>query len=300
MGSWMWRKMLKLRGVAKSFYMKELGNGRHTSFWFDKWSEKGVLSDLLGERGIIDLGVAKNATVEEALLVTSRRRSHRRGLLNDLEKELSTVASNLNAVNEDISLCKGKSRYRQKFMTSETWELLRVSKPQCTWARGIWFPQATPKFAFISWLAVLNRLSTLDRVAVWSQGVDTTCLLCQSATESRSHLFFECSYSGQVWEKMVKGILGNEFTNDWVGIVGLISDATREKKSLFCIRYALQAVLYAVWCERNKVKHGGKLMPLPILQKLVDKGIRNNISVLRMRGVRDMELLMQFWFQTRL
>ena len=112
MGSWMWRKMLKLRGVAKSFYMKELGNGRHTSFWFDKWSEKGVLSDLLGERGIIDLGVAKNATVEEALLVTSRRRSHRRGLLNDLEKELSTVASNLNVVNEDISLWKGKSRYR--------------------------------------------------------------------------------------------------------------------------------------------------------------------------------------------
>ena len=195
---------------------------------------------------------------------------------------------------------RGSQDIGEKFKTSETWELLRVSKPQCAWGRGIWFPQAAPKFAFISWLAVLNRLSTLDRVAVWSQGVDTTCLLCQSATESRSHLFFECSYSGQVWEKMVKGILGNEFTNDWVGIVGLISDATREKKSLFCIRYALQAVLHAVWRERNKVKHGGKLMPLPILQKLVDKGIRNKISVLRMRGVRDMELLMQFWFQTRL
>lgn len=38
--SWMWRKMLKLRDVAKLFYMKELGNGRHTSFWFDKWSYK--------------------------------------------------------------------------------------------------------------------------------------------------------------------------------------------------------------------------------------------------------------------
>ena len=47
-GSWMWRKMLKLREVAKIFFIKELGNGRHTSFWYDKWSEKGVLADVLG------------------------------------------------------------------------------------------------------------------------------------------------------------------------------------------------------------------------------------------------------------
>ena len=47
-GSWMWRKMLKLRDVAKSFYMKAVGNGRHTSFWYDRWSNLGVLMDVLG------------------------------------------------------------------------------------------------------------------------------------------------------------------------------------------------------------------------------------------------------------
>lgn len=31
-GSWMWRKLLKLREVVRSFYSKEIGNGRHTSF----------------------------------------------------------------------------------------------------------------------------------------------------------------------------------------------------------------------------------------------------------------------------
>lgn len=55
-GSWMWRKLLKLREIAKGFYRKEVGNGRHTSFWFDNWSEIGVLFDLLGARGFIDLG----------------------------------------------------------------------------------------------------------------------------------------------------------------------------------------------------------------------------------------------------
>ena len=47
-GSWMWKKMLKLRDVAKSFYMKAVGNGRHTSFWYDRWSDLGVLMDVLG------------------------------------------------------------------------------------------------------------------------------------------------------------------------------------------------------------------------------------------------------------
>lgn len=32
-GSWMWRKMLKLKPLAKSFYKVEIGNGRHISFF---------------------------------------------------------------------------------------------------------------------------------------------------------------------------------------------------------------------------------------------------------------------------
>lgn len=57
MGSWMWRKMLKLRKVAKTFYKKHVGNGRHTSFWYDRWSERGILSDIMGARGIIDMEI---------------------------------------------------------------------------------------------------------------------------------------------------------------------------------------------------------------------------------------------------
>lgn len=49
----MWWKMLKLRHITKSFYRKQIGNGRHTSFWYDRWSDRGVLADMLGERGIL-------------------------------------------------------------------------------------------------------------------------------------------------------------------------------------------------------------------------------------------------------
>lgn len=56
---------MKLREIAKSFYRKEVGNGRHTSFWFDNWSDRGVIYDLLGARGFIDMVIRREATVEE-------------------------------------------------------------------------------------------------------------------------------------------------------------------------------------------------------------------------------------------
>lgn len=80
--------MLKLREVVTTIYRKEVGNGRHISYWYDNWSVKGVLIDRLGERGIIDMGIIREATVEEAVLSTRRRRRHRTEELNDIEAEL--------------------------------------------------------------------------------------------------------------------------------------------------------------------------------------------------------------------
>ena len=85
-GSWMWRNMLKLRELAKTFFKKEMGNGRYVSFWYDKWSDMGVLFDLLGNRSIIDMGIRKKTTIEDVVLSTRRRRKHRMELLNIIEE----------------------------------------------------------------------------------------------------------------------------------------------------------------------------------------------------------------------
>ncbi|XP_013624165.1 PREDICTED: uncharacterized protein LOC106330183 [Brassica oleracea var. oleracea] len=187
----------------------------------------------------------------------------------------------------------------QKFSTLETWWMLRNAKSSCSWARGIWFTQATPKFAFMTWLSMLDRMSTLDRISKWNQRIDTTCALCKSAPETRNHLFFMCAYSSQIWEHIARGILCGSYTNVWSEIVSIIGDETMERKRLFCVRYAFQAVLYAVWRERNKIIHGDKLLPLTTLKRMIDKGIRNKITLMRNHGVKGMGELMQFWFLTR-
>ena len=196
-GSWMWRKMLKLRDIEKTFY-KKVGKCRHISCWYDKWSDKGVLFDLLGERCIIDMGVRKETTVEEAAMSIRRRRRHHTEVLNAIETDLSIVKEKLRDNVEDANKWRWESGFKSTFSTHETWMLLRETYDQCSCARGIWFSQSVPKFAFMARLAMLDRLSTMDRVSRWSQGADTTCVLCKNASESRNHLFFECSYSSQI------------------------------------------------------------------------------------------------------
>ena len=127
-GSWMWRKMLKLREIAKSFYRKEIGNERHTSFWFEKWSDRGVIYDLLGTRGFLDMGIHREATVEEVFFSSRRRRRHRLEILNDIEVELSNMRETLSDEMEDVSLWRRESGYNSSFLTYETWKLTRERK----------------------------------------------------------------------------------------------------------------------------------------------------------------------------
>ena len=55
----------------------------------------------------------------------------------------------------------------------------------------------SPKIGFI-WLAIKGRLGTQDRLHLDSHNLK--CLLCNRCMETHEHLFFQCSFSRQVWD----------------------------------------------------------------------------------------------------
>lgn len=138
-GSWMWRKILKLRNIAKTFYKKKIGNGQNTSFLFDNWSGMGVLIEVFGDKGIIDMGLRREATVEEGVSNVRRRRRHHTVLLNYVETELMLVHGKMDASTEDISCWRGKSGFKDKFLTHETWGLFREMFPKWFGLRAFGF-----------------------------------------------------------------------------------------------------------------------------------------------------------------
>lgn len=43
----------------------------------------------------------------------------------------------------------------------------------------------------------------------------SACCLSNEPLETRSHMFFECSFSAEVWENLVRGVMGNDYTRVW-------------------------------------------------------------------------------------
>lgn len=295
LGSWIWKKLLKFRPLARQLTRVELNEGSSTSFWFDKWSQLGVLIDLTGERGCIDLGIPLNATVERAVQ-SYRRRRHRVSILLHIEQEILTLRDKGLSQHEDICLWKRENGdFRPGFLSSQTFNLIRVHRAKVPWFKGIWFPQATPKFSFLTWLAAHNRLATGDRLLRWNPQAVSSCWLCNSATESRDHLFFDCSFSKEVWRGLIRGLVVGVSTQ-WSTLLQALVNGLHDKTKTFLFRYSFQAVVHAIWFERNKRRTGESPQSSSRLIIFLDKQIRNRVSSLRKKPGSKYEKAMEVWF----
>ncbi|XP_024013936.1 uncharacterized protein LOC112088023 [Eutrema salsugineum] len=293
-GSWIWRKLLKYRDKAKEFHRREIGDGRATFFWFDIWSDLGCLYDITGYRGIIDTGIPLNATIAMAK-TARRRRRHRTEHLVLIEEALSALSEE-----KDISLWRNTtSEFKPYFSSKNTWTQIRDARPLVQWHKGIWFKFATPKYAFCSWLAIRNRLSTGDRMIAWNPGISSECIFCSATNETRDHLFFSCPFSATIWTRLASGLLATRFTTDWHTLTQLISDDGLAPIPMFLTRYVLQCAIYSIWRERNSRRHGKTPNAASRIIQQLDKQVRNRLSTIRSSGFTKLEGSLQFWFATR-
>ena len=71
--SWTWRKVLQLRPVYRPLIKTLIGDGRHTSLWFDNWLPFGPIHQRMGDRVIYDAGLPRQAMVASIILEHSWR-----------------------------------------------------------------------------------------------------------------------------------------------------------------------------------------------------------------------------------
>lgn len=133
----------------------------------------------------------------------------------------------------------------------------------------------------------------------WNGNIDPSCVFCHDPIETRRHLFFECAFSAQIWEVMMRGVLCDSFTTEWDELMRLVSNTNQSRTKLFVIRYMFQSVIHTIWRERNRRRHGEASSPAALLIKLLDKIMRNKFTVMRRKGRSDYEGGMVFWFAAR-
>lgn len=287
---------MKLRPLAYQLARMEINSGSNSYFWWDNWSPLGRLIELTGDGGCIALGIPINSTVERAIQLY-KMRLHRLPVFRQIEQEVLKLRNQgLNTL-EDVCLWKQENgNFKMGFSTSHTWNITRSSSPKVGWSRGIWIAEITPKFAFITWLAMHNRLATGDRVLRWNPQAITTCWLCKVETETRDHMLFECSYSKEVWKGIIGNLAGNGNGYSWVQVTQVVVNGLQERIPTFLLRYSFQAVVYALWHERNVRRVGESSQPASCLIARIDKLVRNRITSLRKRNGGRYEKAMEIWF----
>lgn len=117
--------------------------------------------------------------------------------------------------------------------------------------RSCGFMLTSPIASFICWLAIINQLSTKDRISKWQSQINPLWAFYDHEDESRNLLFFARPFVGQVWSHILakSGIQHN--IGDWDPELAWISNCRggRSPRSTL-YKLAFNSFVYTVWTER--------------------------------------------------
>ena len=63
----------------------------------------------------------------------------------------------------------GTARWKEegKYKAAAVWSKIRPKQARVSWNKLVWSSLNVPKHSFISWMTILNRLPTRDRLREW-------------------------------------------------------------------------------------------------------------------------------------
>lgn len=165
----------------------------------------------------MDLGISIDSLVCDCLVNGSWILPHPR---SERQLQLHIFISTLSlGQRNDKILWKVNGVQRDKFISKEIWNYTRERRQPSTWTSLVWHAASVSKQAITSWLFMLNRNPTMDRLLSWGLDVKCTCLLCGLLQESRDHLFFECVYSAEVWRKCLVRLGVSNAPTTWQSVI---------------------------------------------------------------------------------
>jgi hypothetical protein len=144
---------------------------------------------------------------------------------------------------------------REGGFTYNAYASLRPRNPAVPWEKIVWEPWSLPRCNFILWLAMLGKLRTRDRLRFIP--TDTFCTFCSQEEESHGHLFFGCTWTSSLWNKIKAWLKLNRCM---ATLKSAVRGLTSRKKSLEASmrRASLSLIVYLIWEERNKRIFEGK------------------------------------------
>ncbi|KAK4383462.1 hypothetical protein Sango_2772900 [Sesamum angolense] len=274
-GAWGWRKMLSLRHSLVSQIHFCIGNGDSISLWHDPWHPLGPLISRF-PRG----PQLTNTGLLDKLSVVIKDGQWNWPMITDIA--CLEITYMLPPISEGPDRITWKSK-DGSFNTSTAYELFHPSGPKVFWSSLLMGPFKIPKNCFILWLAIMGRLSTLDKP--WLHHIGGFCILCPDGVpETHDHLLFSCSFSRRCLAIIRQQIPLPWLHRDWQHGVQWASSRWRGKHVVnAAYRSLLASLVYHIWQERNSRRFQQRSRPPSIVGSLVVEEIRQRIITVPLR-----------------
>ncbi|KAJ0615163.1 putative RNA-directed DNA polymerase [Helianthus annuus] len=295
---WTWRKILQLRPLVRSYFWTEIGNGSHSSAWFDNWCELGPLEQFFSPRLIANAGFHMHSKVSEVYSDNGWR----------WPLAWREVCPALDQIDR-VSLQPNKSdkfwwrhgNDKLDFSSSRVWDSIRHREDPVNWCGIVWFSQCIPRHAFLMWLVMKRKLLTQDKILSWDISRRKNmnmlcCLLCYANHDSHHHLFFECKFSAQVWS-LVRPKVGMELVQPkWEEIVNWLRDRVKSKAAKdYVARLLVAATTYFIWQERNARLFKNQLRPPEAISELITQQVRYKLMGAKLKDCANVRRLLGDW-----
>ncbi|XP_060187233.1 uncharacterized protein LOC132616675 [Lycium barbarum] len=96
-----------------------------------------------------------------------------------------------------------------------------------------------------------KRLATVDRLQMFGIDVPKDCVFCTRSEETFDHLFFTCSYTNNIWARLLKWLGHTRVIGNWQEKIEWMSRMARRKNGTFVM------MLYYIWHRRNSMRFQG-------------------------------------------
>ncbi|KAK1325788.1 hypothetical protein QJS10_CPA01g01583 [Acorus calamus] len=131
------------------------------------------------------------------------------------------------------------------------WNFLRTPKPQVPWKGWAWDPGQIPRHSYTTWLALLHKLPTLQKLQNRGITQSTTCTLCSRDTEDVDHLFFRCGYSSFIWLSLLAKMgLPRNASRTLLGWVEILDQLHLQPAMLKVVKVIFATTIGLIWKER--------------------------------------------------
>ncbi|WCJ37950.1 Retrovirus-related Pol polyprotein from type-1 retrotransposable element R2 [Euphorbia peplus] len=233
--SWSWRKLVQLRECFRGKFSYSLGDGTSFRFWTDPWMSGSSLIDKFPSIDIADTSIPFDAKVavfgEEAWQEVDHWRP-------------------ISGKSDSVCWLATKSG---RYSTASAMEVIRDVSDLVPWFRIIWGKGYVPRYSFIAWIAMHNRLNVRSRLLKMGIVPSATCELCKTAPETLAHLFFDCPITRAIWRYVAgKCMLATVNMNWWRISSWLCRKAVGHSLLSQIRRLAFTSTIYHIWNARNR------------------------------------------------